>query len=199
MKYIATASKESCNLGVIKRVLRAVDTKRSVVGEEIGSAGFRHFQLCIDCSGDLENYSRNNNLGWHIEPCISWSRSLAYCRKEGHYHDYGFNDRRFLIEHFREDQRTVIEHLNNQGDRTITVWINPSGSIGKTSMLYNLARVGKILPIPRTDKAPHRIMDFCAMMYEDEDIICLDLPRNDVLTKDQAGTLESIKDGLLVS
>lgn len=67
MKYVATASIDKWSYGGVKRVLSRLDVKHAVIGEEIGKLGYRHLQMAIDCSGDLESYSRNNSLGWHIE------------------------------------------------------------------------------------------------------------------------------------
>lgn len=122
-----------------------------------------------------------------------------YCRKEGCYHDIGFRDSRWLHKSRLPIQDVVLKHAYRANDRQITVWVDENGRIGKSSLLYDLARRGKVLPIPRTEQDPVKLNDFCAMMYEDEDIICLDLPKNGILSKKQAEALESIKDGLLVS
>lgn len=199
MKYVATASRGIIEYGAIKRILSSVDTKKAVIGMETGRSGYQHFQMCIDCSGDLERYNLQNSLGWHIENCISWERAILYCRKEGKYHDIGFRDTRWLHRRYLPIHETVLKHLDIEDDRRITVWINTSGKAGKSSLLYNLARSGRVLPIPRSDQSAGGLNDFVAMMYEDEEIICLDLPRNAKLTPKQAEVLESCKDGLFVS
>lgn len=71
--------------------------------------------------------------------------------------------------------------------------------MGKSSLLYILGRRGEVLPIPRADTVPRRLLDYIVLHWDGEPIIWLDLPRRRKLGVEDAETLEDLKDGLVAS
>ena len=88
MQYIGTISrKEVGTERAIRTVLGRLDTEWAIVGREVGAGGFHHWQFAVDCAGDPR--MSQNNLGWHVEKCIDWEKSVRYCRKDGRYFLFG--------------------------------------------------------------------------------------------------------------
>lgn len=200
MKYVATASMEKWSYGGVKRILSRLDVKHAVIGEEIGKLGYRHLQMAIDCSGDLESYASNNSLGWHIEMQRSWNDQIFYCRKGNNVHELG--DLVELKEYYRIArrpptyyQRAIESSLDHQNDRSVTVWVDPIGRKGKSTACYLLCRRGQALLVPRTEIQPKKITDFIGMHYDNHKIIWIDVPRKKRLLPEIAEALEEIKDG----
>lgn len=155
----------------------------------------------------MEDWVRRLNLGWHIEKCISWEKAVRYCRKDGRYFLFGdppHSERMYQsyrVGRFRlnEVQRQIVRELRRQTDRTIQVWIDRKGSSGKSTVGYLENIGGRWLSVPRTEHTGVKILDFVAMHYDDEKVICIDLPRQKVLTPEMCGVLEDIKDGQVYS
>nr|WCR62288.1 MAG: replication associated protein [ssDNA virus sp.] len=204
MRYIGTISFQEWSLRAVVHVLKKLDLHECILGEEVGNGGYRHIQYCVDCAGDLEQYADSNILGWHVEKCISWDESIRYCRKEGRYHYFGnsIEEREFRRIRIRENndfQKSILDSVQNQNDRSITVWIDRVGGQGKSTLLYLMERAGQWFAIPRTELSANRMNDFVAMHYKNEEVIVLDIPRAQELTEEQAFVLEDIKDGLIKS
>lgn len=183
-------------------MLKALDTKEAYIGDEFGTGGYHHYQCCIDCSGDLREYVDNNALGWHVEDCISWSDSVRYCRKDGHYHYFGSSREEREFRSISARPRLPIwddfeRSLQRQNDREVTIWIDKRGSSGKSTWGYIQSRSGRALSIPRTESDGHRMNDFVCMNYSNEDVIILDLPREESLSREHTKVLEDLKDGVL--
>lgn len=188
----------------VRKVFENLDWHELYLGREVGRGGYKHIQFCADCAGDLEQYASKNNLGWHIEKCVSWELSINYCRKEGDYSYFGnsIEERTFRAirrREFNKFQKDICNSIRDVDDRKITVWIDRKGSQGKSTLLYIMERAGKWFSIPRTEQSANRINDFVAMHYNNEEVIVLDLARAKKLHSDQAEVLEDIKDGLIKS
>lgn len=178
----------------------ALDLHEYVIGEEIGAGGFHHYQFAIHCAGDLREYCTKNSLGWHIEDCVSWDKSKIYCRKGNKIHEFGdtLEFKEYVrIRNFRPNklQMAIDQSIKHQNDRAVTVWIDRKGSNGKSVWSYLNKRRGRVFTIPRSEQSANRIMDYIAQCYDGEEIIQLDLPRNNTLTKEQAEVIEQVKDG----
>lgn len=203
MKYILTISRTE-TYGAIKRVLNKLDLHHAVVQRETGNGGYEHYQLAVDCAGDLREYADRNHLGWHIENAVDWEKSVKYCRKSGNYSELGnrVETREYYKHRARKEnthQTLIRRSIENQNDRTITVWIDRKGNSGKSTLLYYMARDGQVCVIPRTEQTASRVSDYVAMCYDDEPIIWLDLPRSRSITKALCEALEDIKDGIVQS
>lgn len=204
MKYVGTISVEKWSEDGIQHVFRALDGHELILGRETGKGGFEHYQFAMDCAGDLEQYADVNHLGWHVEKCVSWDESVSYCEKDGNYLYVGnsIEEReysRIKSRHTLPLWKSIIGSLVRQNDREITYWCDKRGGRGKSTLVYVLARRGKLFPIPRCECDPKRILDYIAMNYKGEPIIALDLPRRQKLNWDWVEALEDIKDGLIAS
>lgn len=204
MKYVGTISMEKWNLDGIQQVFKSLDGHELIVGEEIGKGGFRHYQFCMDCAGDLEQYSDDNSLGWHVEKCVSWDDSVRYCEKDGRYHYFGSSIEEREYKRIKSRRvlplwKHIVASLVRQNDREITYWCDKRGGRAKSTLIYILARRGIVFPIPRAECEPRRILDYIAMNYNGERVIALDLPRRQKLNWDWVEALEDIKDGLIAS
>lgn len=203
MQYIGTISRKDWNGNAVRTVLGRVDPEWAIVGREVGSGGFQHWQFAVSCAGDLEQFIRENSLGWHVEKCIDWEKSVRYCRKDGRYFLFGdppssermYRNYRTGKFRLRPTQLDILRSVRRQGDRTITVWIDRKGSSGKSTTCYLEEIGGRWLSVPRTEQSAVKIMDFVAMHYQGEKAICIDLPRDKSLTPALCGVLEDLKDG----
>ncbi|AJD07508.1 replication-associated protein [Odonata-associated circular virus 21] len=204
VQYIGTISAEDWNEDGIIRVFENLDGHELYIGREIGKHGFRHYQFCMDCAGDLEKYTADNRTGWHVERCISWEMSKGYCRKTGDYRYIGDSREERYYAWLRARRplpiwRSFGASVVKQNDRSITVWVDTEGKAGKSTFSYILERRGKCLNIPRTEHNPTRLIDFVAMHYKGEPLIIVDIPRDQKLGKELCRALETIKDGVITS
>lgn len=203
MQYIGTISRQMWSGRAIRIVLGAVDLHWAIVGRELGKGGFDHWQFAVDCAGELESYVKQNDIGWHVEKCIDWNKAVRYCRKDGRYFLCGNPPssermyRAYKCGKFRLNtiQSEILRSIRHQSDRTITVWIDRKGSSGKSTLGYLEEIGGRFLSVPRTEQSAVKLMDFIAMHYDGEKVICIDLPRDRELTPALCGVLEDTKDG----
>lgn len=203
-KYIGTISMEMWNEDAIIRVYENLDGKELYLGRETGRNGFKHYQYCMHCAGDLVQYNESNNLGWHIELCVSWEESKNYCRKGGNYLYLGDSIEERTYAYIRSRPTLPIwkafaTNLARQNDRGIDVWVDTDGKSGKSTWCYLLERRGKVLTIPRTEKSPKLILDFVAAHYNNEPVIAVDIPRSETLDIATCNVLETLKDGTINS
>lgn len=208
MKYVGTISAELWNEDGLKHVFRNVDGHELYAGREVGKTGYHHYQFCIDCGGDLEEYNNKNSCGWHIEPCVDWESAINYCRKTGNYLYIGdsieemeWNKLLKLVRRrgYARPWINIINSLLHQNDRQITVWIDRKGSQGKSTLSYILQRRGCAIAIPRLDLAGSRMAEFITINYKNQRVIILDLPRAQYLEPEHCNVLEDVKDGCLAT
>lgn len=204
MKYAATIPMDVWKEHHVVRLLQLLDLHEAYIGREIGKRGFKHFQCCINCAGDLERFNLEHCLGWHIEKCISWHDSINYCRKTGNYRYLGdsIEEReyhRVASRPLNIPQQNIERHIAVQNDRTISICVDTTGNTGKSTLGYTKCRTGEWFAIPRTEETPTRIMDYIAMHYNNEKVIWIDLPRTRKVDTRLAECLEDIKDGLIAS
>lgn len=203
-KYIGTISADKWSWGAIKHILGRLDLHEYVVGDEVGTGGYHHYQFAVDCAGDLLDYSNRNHLGWHIEGAVDWERSKIYCRKDGRVHEWGdsVEAREYLRiknRHLNEFQLDLERSISDQDDRSLVCWIDREGGNGKSTWCYLNEKRGRVFSLPVTEQSPNRIIDYIVALYDGEEIIVMDLPRANKLTKKQAEVLETVKDGNLKS
>lgn len=192
------------NVDSIKSVFQNLDGHELYLGRETGKGGFRHYQFCMDCAGDLEKYANNNSLGWHIESAVDWEKSKAYCRKTGDYLYFGDSIEERYYQWIKSKGVLPIwksfgASVVCQNDRQITVWVDTQGGASKSTWCYLVERRGKCLSVPRTEQNPTRISDYVAMHYDNEPLIVVDIPRDDKITPSLCKALEDIKDGKISS
>lgn len=200
MQYMGTISAEKWNIDGIRKVLGNLDVKEAYIGREVGAGGFKHYQYAIDCSGDLREYADYNSLGWHIEDCISWDKSVEYCRKSGNYvyigdsreeKYYQWLGRRGLMPIWK----SALSKLASQNDRQIDCWVDVDGHSGKSTTNYLLQRRGFAFCV---DGDKH-VKENIAMNYNNEPIMIIDIPRAEAIDTELASLLESLKDGIIAT
>lgn len=204
MKYCATINAEDYREHTVVRLLQLLDLHEAYLGREVGNGGYRHYQCAIDCAGDLRAFVDNNQLGWHIEDCVSWNDSINYCRKTDDYRYVGDSIEEREYQRIAGRPNNIVgtridQHLRNQNDRCISICVDTVGGTGKTTHGYIRVRRGEWFTVPRTAETPVRIMDYIAMHYKNEGVIWIDLPRSRKVDVDLAECLEDIKDGLIAS
>lgn len=204
MRYCATISREQIKEHQLVRLLQLMDLHEAYIGREVGARGFRHFQCCIDCAGDLQRFNDEHNLGWHLEVCVSWRDAVNYCRKTGDYRYLGdsIEEREFRRIERRATNivgKRIQSHIDHQNDREISICVDTVGGTGKSTYGYLHVRSGEWFTVPRTEETPTRIMDFIARHYKNEEVIWIDLPRSLHVDVRMAECLEDIKDGLIAS
>lgn len=204
MRYVATISADSWKEHLVVRLLQLLDLHEAYLGREVGARGFRHYQCCIDCAGDLERFVSEHDLGWHVEECVSWNNAVNYCRKTDDYRYIGDSIEECEYDRIRDRAVNIVgtridKHLHDQNDRQISVCVDTVGGTGKSTHGYLNVRRGEWFAVPRTAETPVRIMDYIAMHYDNESVIWIDLPRSRVVDTSLAECLEDIKDGLIAS
>ena len=204
MRYVATIPRDGIKESHLVRLLQSLDLHEAYLGREVGNGGYRHYQCAIDCAGDLRGFVDNNQLGWHIEDCISWNDAINYCRKTGDYRYIGDSIEEREYQRIAGRPNNIVgtridEHIRKQNDRQISICVDTVGGTGKTTHGYLSVRRGEWFAIPRTAETPIRIMDYIAMHYNNEPVIWLDLPRSRSVNTPLAECLEDIKDGLIAS
>lgn len=203
-KYAVTISMERWGENKVVRLLEVLDLHEAYIGREVGAGGFRHYQCAIDCAGDLERLNDTHKLGWHVERCISWADLVQYCRKTDNYRYIGNSIEEREYQRIRRKPDNIVgkrikSHLEQQGNRKISVCVDTCGGTGKSTYGYIRTRRGEFFAVPRTAETPVRIMDYIAMKYNNEPVIWIDLPRTRKVDDDLATILEDIKDGLVTS
>lgn len=203
-KYIGTISMAEWGEEAIRRVFDRLDGHELYLGRETGKGGFKHYQYCMDCAGDLERYANNNYLGWHIELCVDWEKSKNYCRKSGNYLYIGDSiEERYYNWAIGRNPLPIWRDwgcsIARQNDRGITVWVDTDGGNAKSTFSYLVERRGKAFSIPATEQKPKNIIDYTAMHYDNEPMIIVDIPRAVSITKELCNALETLKDGKLES
>lgn len=199
-KYMGTISAEKWNIDGIKAALRNLDVKEAYIGNEVGKGGFKHYQFAIDCGGDLLEYASDNNLGWHIENCVSWDESVQYCRKTGNYVYLG-NSREERYYNWAKGRgllpiwKYALSKLASQNDRQIDIWIDTEGGHGKSFTNYLLQRRGFAFCVDG-DK---RLIENIAMNFDNEPIMVVDIPRAETIDTDLVKTLENLKNGIVAT
>lgn len=198
MQYMGTISAEKWNIDGIKQVLRNLDVKEAYIGTETGKGGFKHYQFCVNCGGDLEEYASDNSLGWHIENCVSWEKSVDYCRKDGNYVYLGKSrEEQYYFwakgRGLRPIWLSALSKLASQNDREIDIWIDSNGHHGKSFTNYLLQRRGVAFCVD----GDSRLMENIAMNYDNEPLMIVDIPRAEKIDADLISTLEKLKDGII--
>lgn len=178
-----------------------------IIGRETGKSGYDHWQFAVRCAGDLEQRVRDDNLGWHVEKCISWDKAVKYCRKDGRYTLFGnppaserlYKKYRQGLIRLTATQLDILRSVRRQNDRSVTVWIDRHGSSGKSYIGYLEEIGGRWLSVPRTEQSATRMIDYIAMKYDKQKAVLIDLPRQKVLTEGLCGVIEDLKDGNIKS
>lgn len=197
-EYLGTISAEKWNLDGIRRVLENLDLKEGYIGIETGKSGFEHYQYVVRLGGDLREYNSENSLGWHIEDCVSWDKSVQYCTKTGKYVYFGDSreERYYQWAKGRELKpiwRFALCKLGSQNDRQIDIWIDSEGGQGKSFTNYLLQRRGFAFCVD----GDRHLKENIAMNYCNEPLMIIDIPRAETIDTELVKLLENLKNGVI--
>lgn len=181
----------------IGRLLMANGAERCVVGEEVGDDGYLHYQARVVWK-----------KGHSFEQCIMvlpgchWSetsvRDFKYVEKEGKFwRSWEGALAPFATMELYPWQNEVIERIQHQGDRKITVLIDEYGNSGKTTMAKAITarHIGAYCPAMDESK------DYMAwaLAHQTAKVFVLDIPKSDSRKKnaDLWSAVEQMKNGYL--
>lgn len=176
----------------LKVMYNELDGKRGLFAREIGRSGYPHWQCRVALSGDLFGWIKDNGLPWHCEECQPvWE----YERKGGDYWDTAesVESRRIRTGKLRWTQAYLLRSVDNQGNRRITIWVDPKGGFGKTHAFIRGVLRGEILPVPAAAISAQKIGGWVKSAWTNERIIWIDVPRAKRLDTELWATIEELK------
>lgn len=176
----------------LKVMYRELDGKRGLFAREVGRDGYAHWQCRVALSGDLFGWIKRNHLPWHCEECQPvWE----YERKDGDYWDTAesLDVRRIRTGRLRYSQMVVLRSVKNQGNRRVTIWVDPKGGFGKTHILIRGVLRGEILPVPAVSIDSKKLSGWVESAITTERIIWIDIPRARRIDTDTWATIEELK------
>lgn len=207
------------HIGILKemaRLWRLFDGKKYIIGLERGRGGYRHIQGRIEVSGDtsVEHitfddrgnqqkkrsshiFDRLSPLGIHVEKGERWA---SYEGKDGYYIS-SEDTREIRAQRFGKpthEQEYVLQLLESNNDREVTVWYDQTGNVGKSWLTGHLWESHKAHYIRMVGSAESMVKDVCSKMSgERRPIVVIDIPRATKWNNEIYQAIEVIKDGLI--
>lgn len=183
----------------IRRIFKANDCHKWVVGIEEGADGYQHYQGRFCASRDDTFEWCKNHIGiLHLEKAETW---CDYECKEGHFIQYDdFTEQ--LKTRFgkpRAEQLRMMRELQKQSVREVDVWFDAKGCIGKSWLCNWAYETRQAWYIPPTLKSVQAmIQDTCSKMSKEKrPIVIIDIPRSWKWSDELYTAIEVIKDGLV--
>ncbi len=177
--------------------LLAHGVERCVIGEEVGSDGYRHWQMRMVFHKPTSSTVVFSLIGQgHWTPTVV--RNFDYCEKEGNFwRSWEGALRKYQTLELYPWQNEVLDRLQRQGDRRVTVLIDVHGSTGKTTLakVITARHIGAYCPAMDESK------DYMAwaLAHQTAGIFVLDIPKSDSRKKnaDLWSAVEQMKNGYL--
>lgn len=169
---------------------------RFCVGDEVGDSGYEHLQgRVVFKVGKDDSTVHNLMKGAH------WSkthvRDFEYCKKEGNFYcSWEKSISKWANIELRPWQKALVEDLDDQSDRQITVVIDRSGNHGKTWLAKFMVATHRATYCPPMQDA----QDFMAFaMAKPDKAYIFDMPRSESVKqrKGMWSAIEQIKNGYL--
>lgn len=198
------------------------DVKKWIVACEEGRGGYKHYQIRLKTSnpdfygieekkvpvgfkeGRIVYEKKKYKVGWLAENipeahCEEAQDLWNYERKEHHY--VSSEDTREILNirygHLRTNQEKILERLNEQSDREVTVVFDQLGNHGKSWMAIHLYETGRAMVVPRASTTAEKLSAYVCSAYAGEPIIIIDIPRSRKITGELYEAIEELKDGLV--
>lgn len=172
-----------------------------VIGQEIGENGTPHLQgyIALKTKKRLTALKKiNKRIHW--EPTRNVEASIEYCKKENNFITNIPMIRKLTFPTMdRPWQLEILENISKEPDeRTINWYWSEEGNIGKTTFMKYLMVNHNAIAVPsKGADAMHAL----AKVHDQKkpiDLVVMNIPR-DKLEYINYGTIETIKDGLLIS
>ena len=193
--YMLTAPRDKVHKRAIKEFIKNHDIHRWIIAKETGRGGYEHWQIRLDTCASFEELKSAFPTA-HIEKSTVWCN---YERKEGNFiqSDDTTDIRRCRFGKLRPNQQRIIQQLQRQSDRGITVVYDPCGGSGKSFLIRHLFETGRGCYVPPTISSVQGIIQYVASGYRGEPYILIDIPRSTKWNTQVLEGLEAIKDGLV--
>lgn len=166
-----------------------------IVAKETGTFGYHHWQIRMRTNLNFEQMKEAFPKA-HIEQA---SDNYEYERKDGNFLCSEDTVERIANRYgnLRDNQRRIMDALDNTDDRGICAVYDPRGASGKTWLVRWLYERGSGFYVPPTCKSSQTIIQFVASGYRGEKYIVIDIPRSTRWNNDLYIAVETIKDGLV--
>lgn len=123
--------------------------KKAVMGFEKGESGTPHIQGCVFLHRKLRIVALTSKAGFERASCRAIrndAATIAYCRKDGIFWDFGFPKPVVVIETLRPWQEMILAKYMEEPDNRKIYWFwEPVGCIGKSSFIKYMAVKHSIL------------------------------------------------------
>lgn len=171
--------------------------ERAVFGKEVGEGGYEHWQGRIVFKKGIA--LERLRMYW---PIVHWTptqvRDFDYCTKDG---DYWCSWEGALREYQTMElvgwQNQVLEKVQCQNDRRVTVVVDERGACGKTTLAKIITARHLGAYCPALDDAKDYMA--WALAHKTARIFCINIPKAEDRTKDKSlwSAVEQMKDGYL--
>lgn len=164
----------------------------------MGRNGYRHYQIrLVSDRHDFFEWCKIMLPVAHVEEA-STERD-DYERKSGNV--LSSNDtpeiRQVRFGTLRPAQKEIIEKVEKQNDRQISIFYDPTGNHGKSWFTIHLWEKRDCFVVPRSDATAGKLSAFICSSYRWERFIIIDLPRASTADAGLYECLEDTKDGLV--
>lgn len=185
-----------------RSIFQALDGKRYQIGIERGKTGYRHAQIRFEISSDKTQDEIFKILKFffpksHIMKAEIWT---DYEGKDGYFisdtDTPEIRSQRFGTP--TDEQKHILNTLESNNDRQVTVWFDQTGGVGKSWLTGHLWERHKAHAVRMTSSAENMIKDVASKMSKERrPIVVIDIPRSGKLTQSVYEAIEVIKDGLI--
>lgn len=180
---------------ILKKYIEENDIHDWIIGYEVGRGGYRHIHVRFRGRGTFEEIQRYFR-DCHIE---EGSDEWEYEKKDGHF--VASNDtievRRCRFGRLRDYQQRMLDILETQSDRGITVWWDPIGNHGKSYLTRWLIERRMAYYVPPTAQDVRAIIQYVCAGYQGQPYIIIDIPRSAKWNESLYTGIETIKDGIV--
>lgn len=172
------------------------DVHKWIVAKERGTFGYDHWQIRVQCNLTFDEMKQEWGENAHIEEA---SDNYEYERKESNFICSEDNAARLSgrFGELRPNQRAILDRVDMQNDRQITVCCDHKGNNGKSWLCRYLYENGRAFYVPPTIKSAQGIIQHIASGYRGEEYVIIDIPRSTKWNTDLYVCMETIKDGLV--
>nr|WDW25852.1 MAG: replication-associated protein [Canine associated porprismacovirus] len=187
--------RESIQLVKLLQWILKKDIHDWIVAKETGTFGYTHWQIRMRTQYNFEQMKAYFPKA-HIEEA---SNEYRYERKEGNYYSSEDTPEILAVRYGepRENQRRIVERLDDTNDRTIVCVVDSKGCSGKSWLCNRLYERGLAFYVPPTCRNAQTIIQFVASGYRREKYIIIDIPRSTKWTPELYVAVETVKDGLV--
>lgn len=217
--WMFTAPAKSGILNDLAKAWRDYDGKRYQIGLEKGRNGYLHIQGRVQLSADtswtkvirervgkrkIERkqsgshfFDRCSVRGIHVQKSEQW---CEYESKDGYYITSD-DTQETRLERFgnpTHQQKRVLNVLESNNDREVTVWYDEDGNIGKSWLTGHLWERHKAHYVRMVGSSESMIKDVASKMSKERrPIVVIDVPRATKWNNQLYEAIEVIKDGLI--